>query len=148
MAWKPDITVAAIVARGQRFLMVEELIQGRQVLNQPAGHVEPDESPLAAVVREVLEETACRFEPRHVIGAYLWRKPGSRLDTFRIAFCGEVGAPDPVRRFDHPVIANHWLSRDELLGASARLRTPLVLRCIDDFLAGRRLPLDSFTDLR
>jgi ADP-ribose pyrophosphatase YjhB (NUDIX family) len=148
MAWKPDITVAAIIARGQQFLMVEELIQGQQVINQPAGHVEINESPAAAVVREALEETAWQFIPRHVVGVYCWRKPGSLQDTLRIAYCGELGRHDPSRRYDQPVIANHWLSRTQLAAMHARLRTPLVLRCIDDYLGGRRLPLDLLVDLR
>jgi 8-oxo-dGTP pyrophosphatase MutT (NUDIX family) len=148
MSWKPDITVAAIIARGQQFLMVEELIQGKRVFNQPAGHVEPNETPHAAVIREALEETAWQFNPEHIVGVYLWRKPGTQRDTFRIAYCGELGAHDPARLLDHPVIANHWLDRAQLATLNGRLRTPLVLRCIDDFLAGRRLPLAAVADLR
>jgi 8-oxo-dGTP pyrophosphatase MutT (NUDIX family) len=148
MAWKPDITVAAIIARGQQFLVVEELINGQRVINQPAGHVEAGESPHAAVIREALEETTWQFIPQYIVGTYLWRKPGSTHDTFRIAYCGDLGTQDPDRRFDRPVIANHWLSRAELAAMNGRLRTPLVLRCIDDFLAGRRLPLAALADLR
>jgi 8-oxo-dGTP pyrophosphatase MutT (NUDIX family) len=148
MAWKPDITVAAIITRGAQFLVVEELIQGQRVINQPAGHVEANESPHDAVIREVLEETTWQFLPQHIVGVYLWRKPGSTTDTLRIAYCGELGTHDPTRRLDQPVIANHWLSRTDLAAMNGRLRTPLVLRCIDDFLAGRRLPLDVLADLR
>src|SRR5258706_4587835 len=142
MAWKPDITVAAIIDRDRQFLIVEELIKGRHVLNQPAGHVEAHESPGAAVVREALEETAWQFIPRHLVGIYLWRRPGTMADTLRIAYCGDLGAHDAARRYDRPVIANHWLSREQLAAQSSRLRTPLVLRCIDDYLAGQRLPLN------
>ena len=148
MGWKPDITVAAIITRGQQFLMVEELIQGRHVFNQPAGHVEPNETPHAAVIREALEETAWQFHPEYLVGVYLWRKPGTLRDTFRIAYCGGLGAHDAARPLDRPVIANHWLGRDQLTAMNGRLRTPLVLRCIDDYLAGRRLPLEAVADLR
>lgn len=148
MSWKPDITVAAVVARGPQFLIVEEQIQGQRVFNQPAGHVEANESFAQAVVRETLEETAWQFTPENVIGVYLWRKPGSMLDTLRVAFTGTLGDHDPARRLDRPVIASHWLSRDELSQLNGQLRSPLVLRCIDDFVAGKRLPLTALADLR
>jgi 8-oxo-dGTP pyrophosphatase MutT (NUDIX family) len=148
MDWKPDITVAAIIARGAQFLMVEELIKGQRVINQPAGHVESNESPYDAVIREALEETTWRFTPRHIVGTYVWRSASSGLDTFRIAYCGELGTQDASRGFDRPVIANHWLSRDQLVAMNGSLRTPMVLRCVDDYLAGRRLPLDAIADLR
>jgi 8-oxo-dGTP pyrophosphatase MutT (NUDIX family) len=148
MNWKPDITVSAVIVREGRFLIVEERIKGRHVFNQPAGHVEIDESPLTAVVRETLEETAWQFTPEHIVGVYVWRKPGSSLDTLRIVYCGQLGAHDPTRAYDHPIVATHWLSRDELCQRSAQLRTPLVLRCIDDFNSGQRLPLYTLSDLR
>ncbi len=142
MAWKPDVTVAAIVEREGRFLLVEERIDGRVVINQPAGHVEDGESLLAAVVRETLEETAWHFVPESLLGLYLWRSPRGH-STLRIAFTGAVEGLDERRGLDPPVIATHWLSRVELAAQAAQLRTPLVMRCIDDYLAGRRLPLDA-----
>ncbi|MGH8252592.1 MAG: NUDIX hydrolase [Steroidobacteraceae bacterium] len=146
MSWKPDITVAAIVADTDRFLIVEEQIRGQRVFNQPAGHVEHGESLLAAVVRETLEETAWQFEPEWLVGIYIWRSPESARSTLRFAFTGRVGGHDPSRKLDRPIIAAHWLRREQLLEPTRILRTPVVLRCIDDFLAGRRLPLSTIND--
>lgn len=143
MSWKPDITVAAIVADADRFLIVEEQIRGRRVFNQPAGHVEDGESLLAAVARETLEETAWHFEPEWLLGVYCSRSPTSSRSTLRFAFTGRVSAHDPARKLDRPIIATHWLRREQLLEPARTLRTPLVLHCIDDFLAGRRLPLSA-----
>jgi 8-oxo-dGTP pyrophosphatase MutT (NUDIX family) len=144
--WQPDITVAAVIERGQRFLIVEEQIKTRAVLNQPAGHVERGESLLMAVRRETLEESAWHFTPEWLTGIYLWRHPRSGRDTLRFTFCGSIEAHDPTRRLDHPVIATHWLTRDELLVRAATLRTPVVMRCIDDYLAGQRLPLTAISE--
>lgn len=145
MVWKPDVTVAALVEREGRFLVVEERIGGRVVFNQPAGHVEDGESLRAAVIRETLEETAWHFEPEALLGLYLWRSPRGHT-TLRIAFAGSVAAHERQRALDPPVIAAHWLTVRELQSRSEQLRTPLVLRCIDDFLAGRRLPLSAIAD--
>lgn len=147
MVWKPDVTVAAIVEREQRFLMVEERINGRLVLNQPAGHVEDAESILAAAIRETREETAWEFTPESLLGVYLWRHPHSGRSTLRFAITGQVHDHDASRRLDEPVIATHWLTRAELAGRAAVLRSPLVLRCIDDHLGGRRLPLAALATL-
>jgi 8-oxo-dGTP pyrophosphatase MutT (NUDIX family) len=143
MSWKPDITVAAVVSDADRFLIVEEQIRGQRVFNQPAGHVEDGESLLAAVAREALEETAWHFEPEWLLGIYTWHSPTGARSTLRFAFTGRVSAHEPSRRLDRPVIAAHWLRREQLLEPARVLRTPLVLRCIDDYLAGRRLPLSA-----
>jgi phosphatase NudJ len=148
MSWKPTVTVAAVIERDHRFLIVEEQIDGQRVFNQPAGHVEINESPLAAVIRETCEETAWQFRPQALIGVYVWRKPDSDCDTLRIAFTGELISHDAEQALDHPVVATHWLTRPELVARSALLRTPLVLRCIDDYLAGQRAPLAALADLR
>ena len=142
MVWKPDVTVAALVQRAGRFLIVEERIGGRLVLNQPAGHVEDGESLRAAVIRETLEESAWHFEPQALLGLYLWRSPRGH-STLRIAFTGSVSSHEAQRTLDPPVLAVHWLTRGELEARCAQLRTPLVLRCIDDFLSGQRLPLSA-----
>lgn len=147
MSWKPDVTVAAVIEREQKFLLVQERIGGRRVLNQPAGHVEDQESILAAVVREALEETAWEFSPEWLIGVYLWRHPHSGRSTLRFAFSGQVGAHDPSRRLDAPIIATHWLSRAELTERVAEHRTPLVLRCVDDYLSGRRIALEAIAQV-
>jgi len=146
MTWKPDITVAAIVADADRFLIVEEQIRGQRVFNQPAGRVEDGESLLDAVVRETLEETAWRFQPEWLLGVYSWHSPTRERSSLRFAFTGSVSAHDAARRLDPPVIATHWLSVRQLQERSRALRTPLVLRCIDDYLAGRRLPLTAINE--
>jgi 8-oxo-dGTP pyrophosphatase MutT (NUDIX family) len=147
MTWRPDLTVAAIVARDERFLIVEERIQGRLVLNQPAGHVEDGESILAAVVRETLEETAWEFVPRHMLGLYLWRNPASGASILRVAIAGEVTSRESRRSLDAGIVAAHWMTRAALLAQPGRLRSPLVMRCIDDYLAGHRHSLDALQHL-
>lgn len=147
MTWRPDLTVAAIVQREDRFLIVEERIRGRLVLNQPAGHVEDGETILDAVVRETLEETAWHFRPQHVLGLYSWRNAETGRSFLRIAISGELGVHEPGRALDQPVIATHWLTREQLLAQPSRLRSPLVLACIDDHLAGRRHDLAVLSHL-
>jgi 8-oxo-dGTP pyrophosphatase MutT (NUDIX family) len=141
MSWKPDLTVAAIIEREGRFLLVEERIRGQRVFNQPAGHVEDRETLLAAVIRETLEETAWHLTPEFLLGIYLWRAPGSGRSTLRLAFIGSVSDHEPLRALDPPILATHWLTREEVLARNTALRSPLVMRCIDDYLGGRRLPL-------
>jgi 8-oxo-dGTP pyrophosphatase MutT (NUDIX family) len=147
MVWKPDVTVAALVERDGRFLVVEERIGRRLVINQPAGHVEDGETLEAAVRRETLEETAWHFSPQALLGLYLWRSPRGH-STLRIAFIGTVDGFESQRQLDPPVLRTHWLTRAELRERDAKLRTPLVLRCIDDYLAGQRLPLASLVSMR
>jgi 8-oxo-dGTP pyrophosphatase MutT (NUDIX family) len=142
MIWAPRITVAAVAEQRGRFLMVEEEAEGRVVVNQPAGHLDQGEGLLGAVVRETLEETAWHFEPRAVIGIYLWTRPQTGCSYLRIAFAGACTAYEPERPLDHGILRALWLSRDELLQRRARLRSPMVLRTVDDYLAGRRFPLD------
>jgi 8-oxo-dGTP pyrophosphatase MutT (NUDIX family) len=142
MVWKPDVTVAAIIERDGHFLLVEERIGGRLVLNQPAGHLEDGESLLQAVVRETLEETAWHFTPSALLGVYLWRSARART-TLRFAFTGSVSNFDAARRLDPPVQATHWFTREQILSRRDQLRTVLVTRCIEDYLAGKRLPLEA-----
>lgn len=138
------LTVAAVVERDGKFLLVEERIGERLVLNQPAGHVEAGESLLEAVRRETAEETAWRFTPQALIGIYQWTLPGTGHTYLRHAFCGTVAEHDPAAVLDDPVVRSLWLGRDELQARADQLRSPLVLACIDDYLAGRRFPLDLF----
>jgi 8-oxo-dGTP pyrophosphatase MutT (NUDIX family) len=147
MSGRPEVTVAALAERSGRFLMIEERAGGRLVLNQPAGHVEDRETLLAAVVREAREETAWRFTPAHLLGIYLWRNARTGRSTLRVAFSGEVSDHDPHAPLDRGIVGTHWMTRDELERAHARLRSPLVLRCVDDHLSGRRLPLDTVAHL-
>jgi 8-oxo-dGTP pyrophosphatase MutT (NUDIX family) len=147
MGRRPDVTVAAIVETDGRFLVVEERINRRLLFNQPAGHVERGETLLRAVVREAREETAWRFEPHSLVGAYLWRNPASGREILRFAFSGIVTEHDARQRLDRGIIATHWLTRSELEARQERLRSPLVLRCVDDYLAGRRRALDGIAQL-
>lgn len=141
MPFRPDVTVAAVVERDGRFLVVEERAARRLVINQPAGHLERGEDLVQAVIRETLEETAYRLEPEAVTGIYLWRHPVIDRTFLRVAFCGGVQGPDESRRLDRCILRTAWMTRAELAGRPERLRSPLVLRCIDDYLEGRRHPL-------
>ena len=147
MAFRPDVTVAAIVHRDGRFLMVEERAARRIVLNQPAGHLERGETLVEAVVRETLEETAYTLRPEAVTGVYLWRNEGMDRTFLRVAFTGEVEGPDADRRLDRCVIRATWLTREQLTARPRALRSPLVLRCIDDYLAGSRHSLSLLASL-
>jgi NADH pyrophosphatase NudC (nudix superfamily) len=140
--WKPHITVAAVVEQNDRFLVVEENVEGRIVFNQPAGHVEQGENLIEAVVRETLEESGRRFTPEALVGVYSWTNPDTEVTYLRFAFTGSVSERDPLRQLDTGIIDAVWLSRDELLAQRGKLRSPLVMRVIDDYLAGRRFRLD------
>jgi len=142
--WKPSVTVAAVVERDGCFLLVEEDIGGELWLNQPAGHLDPGESLIEAAVRETLEETAHTFTPTQLVGIYLWHStpPEGNDRTFlRFAFTGELGGFDPDRRLDDGIVRALWLTPDEIAARANAHRSPLVQRCVDDFLAGRRYPL-------
>lgn len=145
--WTPHMTVAAVVERGGRFLVVEEIAEGTRVFNQPAGHLEPGEQLLQAIVREVREETGTRFVPEAIVGIYRWVNPLNEETHVRIAFTGPVEEDDSDPALDHPIIARHWLSYDDLQADPARLRSPLVLGCIDDYRHGARYPLELLREL-
>jgi 8-oxo-dGTP pyrophosphatase MutT (NUDIX family) len=147
MAWHPEVTVAAVVERDGRFLMVEERAAGRLVLNQPAGHLEDRETLLDAVIRETREETAWRLAPEALVGIYLWRNPDNGRTFLRFAFCGSVDDHRPDQKLDTGIVRAPWMSHDQLLAQPGRLRSPLVLRCLDDYLRGIRRPLDSVASL-
>jgi len=147
MGRRPDVTVAAIAETDGRFLVVEERINRRLLFNQPAGHVERGETLFAAVVRETREETAWGFEPQALLGVYLWHNRTNAREILRFAFIGRVSDHDPAQRLDRGIIATHWLTRAELEARQPRLRSPLVLRCVHDYVAGRRHPLDGIAKL-
>lgn len=136
MVWKPHVTVAAIVEQNDRFLCVQEEADGRLVYNQPAGHLDPGESLLAACAREALEETGWTIEPVALVGLYRLELPA--LTYLRVCFAARAVHHDPRRPLDAGIVAAPWLSRAELAAAPDMLRTPLVLRCVDDYLAGAR----------
>jgi 8-oxo-dGTP pyrophosphatase MutT (NUDIX family) len=147
MSWNPEVTVAAIVERDGRYLLVEELVAGQLVLNQPAGHLEQGETLIEAAVRETREETAWRFKPQALVGVYLWSKPETDRSFLRFAFCGTVDQHDAAQPLDHGIQRALWLTREHLLAQTPRLRSPMVMRCVDDYLKGRRLPLDAVAAL-
>ena len=142
MIWKPHTTVAAIIERDNRFLMVEEIINGEPVFNQPAGHLDPDESLIDAVIRETQEESAWQFIPEAITGIYLWKHPDNGKSFLRVAFCGSCLNHSPTQALDDGILHAVWKSRDELIGQPDKLRSPMVINCIDDYLAGKRYPLD------
>ena len=144
--FRPAVTVAAIVERDGRYLLVEEHTPEGLRLNNPAGHLEPGESPLQAVVREVLEETACGFTPEALVGVYLARlrraATGEDVTYLRFAFCGSVGEAEPGRALDHGIVRTLWLTVEEIRASTARHRSPLLLQGVEDHLAGKRYPLE------
>ncbi len=146
MIWKPHVTVAAVAEHDGRFLIVEEEINGALVYNQPAGHLDENEGLLTAVVRETQEETAWRFEPRALVGLYLWKDAASNT-YLRVCISGQCIAHDPDQPLDNGIVQALWLSRDELIATRTPLRNSLVLRCIDDYIAGKRYPLALLNDM-
>lgn len=146
MNWPLHVTVAAVLERDGRFLLVRESIRGQSVLNQPAGHLEPNESLLAAVVRETLEETAWHIEPTALVGVYRWVHP--RGDTFlRFCFCGKLLHAETGRALDKGIEEVVWLTPQELQARGAELRSPLVMQCISDYQSGSRIDLSSLKDI-
>lgn len=145
MIWKPHVTVAAVIERDGKFLLVEEETDDGIRFNQPAGHLECRESLTDAVVREVFEETAYHFVPTALVGIYNWRNEAKGLTYLRFTFTGTVSGYDGARRLDDGIIAAHWLSADEIRARLAQHRSPMIQRCLDDWLAGKRFGLDVLT---
>jgi phosphatase NudJ len=155
--WKPSVTVAAVIAREvagvTEFLLVEEHTQEGLRLNNPAGHLDPGESPMEGCAREALEETAFHFQPTALIGVYLSRfekaVPGESetedITYLRFAFCGELGSLVPGRALDHGIVRTLWLSVEAIRACPERHRSPLLIKCMDDYLAGKRHPLTVLT---
>jgi 8-oxo-dGTP pyrophosphatase MutT (NUDIX family) len=149
--WKPSVTVAAIVERDGRYLLVEEHTPEGLRLNNPAGHLDPGESPEHGAVRECLEETGCTFSPQALLGVYLARfvrpavggQPAEDISYLRFAYCGTVGEPEPGRALDAPIVRTLWLTLAEVRASAARHRSPLLLRCIEDHAAGQRFALEA-----
>ncbi len=148
--WKPSVTVAAVIERDGRFLLVEEHTPEGLRLNNPAGHLEPGESPQDGCVREVLEETAHGFTPTALVGVYLSRfvRPATTttaeeaITYLRFAYCGQVGAFHPDRTLDDGIVRTLWLTADEVRASQARHRSPLVVQCMEDYLRGQRFGLE------
>ena len=151
-----DLTVSAVVEQDGRYLMVEEIASGAMVLNQPGGHLESGESPEEAVIREVLEETGCEVACGELIGVYLWIHPQTRQQFLRLVFVAEYLGCDESRELDQNIVRRRWMARADIEGRRNDLRTPVVLRCIHDYEAGKRqsdalltgmLPLQNNVDV-
>lgn len=143
----PRVTVSAVTQRDGKFLLVEEDVRGNIVINNPAGHLESNETLVEAVVREVTEETGCLFEPRGVTGIYLWTTPKGDRTFLRVNFYGDCLSEDDNAVLDDGILRKLWLTRAELVEMNDRLRSPMVLGCIDDYLAGKHYSLDVLTHM-
>ena len=152
--WKPSVTVAAIIERDGRFLLVEEMTGDGLKLNNPAGHLDPGESPAQGCAREALEETTYLFKPTALVGVYLSRfqrqrpgQPEEDISYVRFAFCGELGAAQSHLKLDVGIVRTLWLSPEEIRASVDRHRSPLLLRCMEDYLSGQRYPMELiYTD--
>ncbi len=140
--WKPNVTVAAVVERDGRFLVVEEETEDGLRFNQPAGHLDRGESLVNAAAREALEETAHGFQPEFLVGIYQWPRPAGDITYLRFAFGGSITGFDPEHKLDTGIVRAVWLTLDELRATRERHRSPLILQCCEDYMAGRRYPLD------
>jgi 8-oxo-dGTP pyrophosphatase MutT (NUDIX family) len=138
--WRPSVTVAAVIERDGRFLFVEELQDGKRVLNQPAGHLDPDETLIDACAREVMEETAHRFQPTGLVGIYRWHYKPADVTFLRFCFSGKILGVENTP-LDKEILGLHWLNAKELKDRSAQHRSPLVQQCLDDYLAGNNFPM-------
>ena len=143
-----DLTVAAVVENADRFLLVEEYASNRRVLSQPGGHIEAGESPEQAVVRETREETGCDVACGDLVGVYLWIHPQTRQQFLRIVYTAEFLDCDEQRELDTGIVARRWLSLEEIQRKQSTLRSPAVLRCVQDYTAGKRLSGDLLTGLQ
>ncbi len=146
MEWRPNATVAVVVADNERYLMVEERSNGELVYNQPAGHIEENESIFSAAHRETLEETGYDVTLSHFLGIYTYRSPHNDTVYHRYCFVAEIGHK-VSDKLDPDILAAHWLTYDEIEKSQASHRSPMILACIEDFRSGRRLPLDVIREL-
>jgi ADP-ribose pyrophosphatase YjhB (NUDIX family) len=140
--WKPNVTVAAVVERDDAFLLVEEQTAEGIRYNQPAGHLEAGESLIDAVIRETLEESAWHFTPTALVGVYHYQQAASGITYLRFAFTGELSDHEAGRKLDTGIVRALWMSIADIRACRAKHRSPLLMQCVDDYLAGRRYPLD------
>jgi 8-oxo-dGTP pyrophosphatase MutT (NUDIX family) len=145
MIWKPHATVAAVLEQDGKFLLVEEHTPQGLLFNQPAGHWEPNETLPAGSIREVMEESAYDFEPQYLIGVYRWHSNASNTTYLRFAFGGKILAHYPERALDKGIVRAVWMTPGEIRATQDRHRSPLILRCVEDYIAGKRYPLDLIT---
>jgi len=145
MDWTPHVTVAAIIESEQGFLLIEENSDDATVFNQPAGHWDEGETLIDAVARETLEESAWHFEPQAIVGIYQYTSPTNQTTYLRVCYCGRHHSHMPNRALDTGILRTVWLTRDEVANLP-NLRSPMVLRCIDDYLGGKHYPLSLITE--
>ena len=145
MIWKPNVTVAAVIEQDSKFLLVEEHTSQGLKLNQPAGHLEANESLLHAVVREAREESAYDIEPQHLVGIYQWHAEKSGTTYLRLAYSGRILAHHAGQALDEGIVRAVWMTLDEIRSSIDRHRSPLILRCVEDYLAGKCYPLELVT---
>jgi len=142
MCWTPHATVATVVERDGRFLMIEEVSSGRVVLNQPAGHLEENELFADAALRETMEESGWQVELKYLIGLYAYKSPNSKITYHRLCFAADAVEHHPDSPLDDGILRTLWMTRDEIAENPERLRSQTVLQCIDDYLAGKHYPMD------
>jgi 8-oxo-dGTP pyrophosphatase MutT (NUDIX family) len=147
MQWMPHATVAAIVEDQGKFLLVEEETDRGNRYNQPAGHLEDNESLLAAVVRETMEETAYTFHPEALLGIYHWKHEHNDSTYLRFAYIGRVSLHQPTQALDEGIVRSVWMTVEEMREQAMLMRSPQVLKCVEDYLAGKRYPLEAITHL-
>lgn len=140
--WKPNVTVAALMERDGRFLLVEEETEEGIRFNQPAGHLDAGESLVEACIREAMEETAHAFTPTELVGIYQWPRPQGDITYLRFAFAGKVSAGATAHPLDTGILRAVWMTVEEIEACAERHRSPLVLQCVRDWLAGQRYPLE------
>ena len=145
--WKPNTTVAAIIERDSKFLLVEEQTERGNRFNQPAGHLEDGETLIEAVIRETLEESAYDFMPEALLGIYHWKHPHNDTTYLRFAFIGKAGVHYPMHELDEGILRAVWMTVDEIHEKQNLMRSPQVLMCIEDYLAGKRFPIEVITNL-
>jgi len=148
MVWKPHVTVAAIIELNGKFLLVEEQTSDGVRYNQPAGHLELNESLVSAVKREVTEETAYMFEPEFVSGTYVWNKRNTQISFLRVCFAGNIGPRNPNQPLDRGILRRVWMKPDDIKNLGDKLRSPLVMASITDYMNGVRLPLSAFKHIK
>ena len=145
--FKPNTTVAAIIEQNGKFLLVEEVTDRGNRFNQPAGHLEDGESLIQAVIRETMEEAAYEFTPEALLGVYQWKHPHNDTTYLRFAFIGKAGVHYPMQELDEGIIRTVWVGIDEIREKARLMRSPQVITCVEDYLAGKRFSLDVITDL-
>lgn len=148
MKWSPHITVAAVLERDRQFLFVQENIAGKRVINQPAGHLEDNETFLQATCREVLEETGWHYHPTSLVGIYHWKSPTDAETFIRFCFTGTLAEHDAKRELDNVIEQVLWLNRQDMQKRAHEMRSPLVNRCVEDYLAGKRIDLSVLNHIQ